>query len=146
MPRKKGIILFADSILRRMKMKDINSKINGGRIHLKLFPGSKSKQLNHHVKPTLNLYKYDSVIVYVDINDIFRCKNESELEELPTNIIEIRKTCRKYKISKIFVYSILPSSRTKINMKSISEKLKNTYFRNIFTFIGRQGTRQMIFR
>ena len=28
MPNKKDIVLLADSILRRMKMKDINSKIN----------------------------------------------------------------------------------------------------------------------
>ena len=54
MPNKKDIVLFADSILRRMKMKDINSKIKWGRIHLKSFPGGKSKHLNHYVKLTLD--------------------------------------------------------------------------------------------
>ena len=57
-----------------------------------LFPGAKSKQLNPYLKPT---HKNDRVIVHVAINDILRCKNESELEELPTNIIEIGKTCQK---------------------------------------------------
>ena len=45
-------------------------KIKGGRIHLKLFPGAKSKQLNHYVKSTLDEYKYDSAIIHVGINDI----------------------------------------------------------------------------
>ena len=54
MPNKKDIVLFADSILRGMKMKAINSKIKRGKIHLKSFPGGKSKQLNHYVKLTLD--------------------------------------------------------------------------------------------
>ena len=67
-------------------------------------------------KPTLDEYKYDGAIVHVGINDILRYKNESELEDLPSNIIEIGKTCQIYKMSKIFVSSILPFSRTKINI------------------------------
>ena len=90
---RKDIVLFVDNIPRGMEMKDINSK-RGGRIHLKSFPGAKSKQLNHYVKPTLDQYKCDSAIVHVGINDILRCKNKSELEELPTNIKEIGKTCQ----------------------------------------------------
>ena len=61
-PNKKDILLFADSIPRKMKVKDIISKIKGGRIHLKLFPGAKTRQLIHYVKPTLDEYKYDSAI------------------------------------------------------------------------------------
>ena len=121
-----------------MKMKDINSKIKGGRIYLKSFSGAKSKQLNHCVKPTLDEYEYDSVIVHVGLNDVLRCKNEPELEELITNIIETGETCQKYKLSKTFVSSIMPSSRTKINIKSINEKLNNLCFTNNFNFIDHQ--------
>ena len=62
------------------------------RIPLKSFSGARSKQLNPNLKPTLDKCKYDSVIVHLVI---LPCKNESELEELPTNIIEIGKTCKK---------------------------------------------------
>ena len=41
------MILFVDSILREIKMKDINSSIKGDRIHLKSLAGAKSKQLNY---------------------------------------------------------------------------------------------------
>ena len=43
---KKGdIALFSDSIPRGMNIKEINRKIQGGRIHVKAFPVAKSTQL-----------------------------------------------------------------------------------------------------
>ena len=51
---KKGdIALFSDSIPRGMNIKEINRQIQGGRIHVKAFPGAKSTQVNHYVTPTL---------------------------------------------------------------------------------------------
>ena len=58
MPNKN--YLFADSIPRKMKMEDINSKIKGRRIHIKSFPAK--KHLNHYVKLTLDEYNYNSTI------------------------------------------------------------------------------------
>ena len=34
-------------------MKDLNSRVKGGKIHLKSLPGAKSSQLNHCIKSTL---------------------------------------------------------------------------------------------
>ena len=84
---------------RGMEIKDINPKTKRERIHLQSFQSAKSKQLNHYGKSTLDVYKYDSAIVHVNINDILRHKNESELEELPTDMIGIGKTCQKCEIS-----------------------------------------------
>ena len=36
-PKKKNIVLFSDSIPRRMKMKHLNPQVNKGRIYLKSF-------------------------------------------------------------------------------------------------------------
>lgn len=77
-------------------------------------------------------------IAHVGISDILQCKYGSKLEELPTNITEPEKTWQKYQISKIFVSLILPSSRTKMNIKSLNEKLKNLCFGNNFNFIKHQ--------
>ena len=55
---------------RGMEIKDINPKTKRGRIHLQSFQSAKSKQQNHYGKSTLDVYKYDSAIVHVDINDI----------------------------------------------------------------------------
>ena len=45
--KRKDITLFAYSIPKGMRMKDLNSCVKGGKIHLKLFPGATAKQLNH---------------------------------------------------------------------------------------------------
>ena len=47
--KKSDIALFSDSIPRGMKIIKINRQIQGGRIHVKAFPGAKSTQLNHFV-------------------------------------------------------------------------------------------------
>ena len=52
-PKRKDIALFADSIPKGKRMKDLNSRVKGEKIHLKLFPGAKASQLNHYIKPTL---------------------------------------------------------------------------------------------
>ena len=46
-PKRKDTALFADSMPKVMRMKDLNSHLKGGKIHLKSFPGAKSSQLNH---------------------------------------------------------------------------------------------------
>ena len=46
-PRRKDIPFFADSIPKGMRMKDLNSHVKSGKIHLKSFPGAKANQLNH---------------------------------------------------------------------------------------------------
>ena len=83
-PRRKDIALFADSISKGMRMKDLNSRVKG----------AKASQLNHYIKPTLEEYKYDCVIIHVGINDTFRNKNDTNLNNLAESILEIVNTCQ----------------------------------------------------
>ena len=52
-------------------MKDLNSHLKGGKIHLKSLPGVKASQLNHYIKPTLEEYKYTTQKMKFSINDLF---------------------------------------------------------------------------
>ena len=133
--KRKDIALFADSIPKGMRIKDINSCIKGGKIHLKSFPGAKASQLNHYIKPTLKEYRYDCAIIHAGINDIIRNKNDTDLNNLPDSILEIAKTCQNYNISKVFISALLPSKRTKVNISQINETLKNLCSRNNFIFV-----------
>ena len=117
------IALFSDSIPRRMNIKEINRQIQGGRIHVKAFPGAKSAQLNHYVTPTLEECSYDAAIIHVGINDILRSKHYDELDKLPGNIIKEGNICQKYNIGKIYISAILPSTRLNINIFDINKKL-----------------------
>ena len=114
--KRKDIALFADSIPKGIRMKDLNSRVKGRKIHLKSFPGAKASQMNHCVKPTLEEYKYDCAIIHVGINDILRNKNDTDMNNLPDSILEIANTCQNYNIGKIFISALPPSKRTKINI------------------------------
>ena len=92
-PRRKDIALFADSIPKGMRIKDLYSRVKGRKIHLKMFPGAKASQLNHYIKPTLEEYKYDCAIIHVGINDVLRNKNDTDLNNLSEIILEIANTC-----------------------------------------------------
>ena len=128
-------MLFADSTPKSMKIKDINRRVKGGKIHLKSFPGAKASQLNHYIKPTLEEYKYDCAIIHVGTNDILRNKNDTDLNNLPDSIIEIANTCQNYNIGKILISALLPSKRTKVNISQINETLKYLCYRNNSPFI-----------
>ena len=87
-----GLLLYVFSIFLEPLLRGTSLDGCFWRIPLKSFSGVKPKQLNPSLKPILDKCKYDSAIVHVAI---LRCKNEPELEELPTNIIEIGKSFKK---------------------------------------------------
>ena len=120
--KKGNIALFSDSIPRGINIREINRQIQGGRIHVKAFPGAKSTQLNHYVTPTLEEYSYNAAIIHVGINDILTSKHD-ELDKLYGNIIKVGNTCQKYNIGKIYKSVILPSTRTNINIFDCNKKL-----------------------
>ena len=74
-----------------MNIKEINRQIQGGRIHVKAFPGAKSTQLNNYVTPALEEYSCGAAMMHVGINDILRSKHV-ELDKLPRNI-KVANTC-----------------------------------------------------
>ena len=126
--KKDDIALFSGSIPSGMNIKEINRQIQGGRTHVKAFPGAKSTQLNHYVTQPLAKYSYDAAIIHVDINDILRSKLD-ELDKLSENIIKVGITCQKYNIGKIYISAIFPSTRTNINIFDINKKLCLKQFR-----------------
>ena len=144
-PKRKDNTLFAGSIPKGMRMKDLNSRVKGGKIHLKSFPGTKASQLNHYIKPLLEEYKYDCAIIHVSINDILRNKNDPDMNNLPDSILEIVNTCQNYNISKIFISALLPLKQTKVNVSQINENLKHLCSRNNFIFVEHKNKVLMIY-
>ena len=87
-----------------MKIKKINRQIQGGRTHVKAFPGAKSTQCNHYITPTMEEYNYDAAIIHVGINDILGFRHCEELGKFSGNIIKVGDTCQKYNIGKTYIY------------------------------------------
>ena len=121
-----------------MNIKEIKKQIQGGRVHVKAFPGAKSTQLNHYVTSTLEEYSYDAAIIHVGINNILRSKRYDELDKLPGNIIKVGNTCQKYNIGIIYISAIFSSTRRYINIFDINKKLRDLCMKYNFEFIDHQ--------
>ena len=108
-------------------MKDFDAAMRDGKFHLESFPGSKPIQLNHHIKPALQEYSYDSVIIHVGINDILSCKNYAELKKTTKLYNENSAYMSKIKYFKNIypIYLIVSCTRTFAKIAKINEGIKN---------------------
>ena len=61
----KKVIIFSDSICRRLKLKEFNSFLNYGNAFKKCFPGTTPKVLLHYCLPSLIEHKPDEVIIHI---------------------------------------------------------------------------------
>lgn len=69
-------------------MKEFNRYLNGGIAYLKLFPGSKAKQLDHCTIHSLEEHKYDAAVIHIWINDLLKDRANIKVMKL-LNILSI---------------------------------------------------------
>ena len=110
-----------------------------GRTHLTVFFGVKDNQLNHYLVLTLEEFDYDCAIIHLGINDMLRSKDTSELKDLSKKIMQIRVTCERFNIGKVYVSSILSSTRTSFNIGQMNESTKKLCHKNNFVSIDHQN-------
>ena len=84
-------------------------------------------------------FDYDCAIIQVGINDILPSKGMSKLKDLPKKIMQIRITCQPYNVDKIYVSSILSSTRNSIKIGQINKVIKLLCHKNNFVFIDHQN-------
>ena len=92
-------------------MKEFNKYLNGGIAHLKPFPGSKAKQMDHHVIPILEQHQYDAAVIHVGINDLLKRRTNINASQIAKDIINIALRCRSHNIAIIFISSIVYSTK-----------------------------------
>ena len=115
-------------------MKEFNKYLNGGTAHLKPFPGSKAKQIDHYVIPILEEHQHDATVIHVGINDLLKSRTNISVSQIAKDIINIALRCRSHNIATIFISSIIYS--TKVS-HTIIQKL-NELLLNEFTKYGFQ--------
>ena len=109
--KKKNIVLFTNSILKTLRMGELNRHINGGKVHLKSFPGSKENQLSHHTIPILEEHQYDAAAIYVRINDLLKgMPNNVTIDNICNDILEIALRCRNHNIKCCLQFQYIPSN------------------------------------
>ena len=109
--KPKNVVIFTDSMLKSLRMNEFNKYLNGGIAHLKSFPGSKAKQMDHHVISTLEEHQYDTAVIHVGINDLLKSRTNIKVSEIAKDIINIALRCRSHNIATIFISSIVYSTK-----------------------------------
>ena len=83
----KRTIMFSDSIPKGIRIREFNRYIANATARLKRFPGATSKALTHYVVPKLQEESFNSVLIYIGINDIPKDQNDLQCESLTQNIL-----------------------------------------------------------
>ena len=133
--KKNKIVLFTDSILKIIRMGELNCHVNGGKVHLKSFPGSKAKQLNHHTIPILEEHQYDAAAIHVGINDLLKGMSNNvtvTVDSICNDIFGIALRCRNHNIDEVFISSVAYSS--KVSHELIMQQLNDLLYKGCIEY------------
>ena len=102
------IVIFGDSITRRIRVRDFNRELNTGHARIRTFPGAVSKEFPHYITPTLEDGNFDIAILHFGVNDLLRNRNQSEaVDELILNLEKTATKCISFGVRKVIVSSIV---------------------------------------
>ena len=104
----KKITIFGDSILQRMKGKEISKELKHGPAYVRSFPGANCNEMSHYVIPHLTERTPDAVVLHVGTNDVRtrRGQREKSNEQIANEIIAIGRTCKSFGVNDVFISSI----------------------------------------
>ena len=94
--KPKTVVIFTDSMLKSLRMKEFNKNLNGGIAHLKPFPGSKAMQMDHHAIPILEEHRCDTAAIPGGINDLLKSRTNINVSEIAKDSINITLRCRSH--------------------------------------------------
>ena len=131
--RKNRLVIFGDSITRRIRVRDFNSELDTGHAKIRTFPGAISKEFPHYVTPTLEDGNFDRAILHFGVNDLLRNKNQSKaVDELIINLKKTATKCMSFGVSQVIVSGIVYNKKVansfvdEVNSKIISMCEHNT--------------------
>ena len=106
--RKNRIVVFGDSITRRIQVRDFSSDLDTGHAKIRTFPGAISKEFTHYVTPTLEDGNFVIAFLHLGVNDLLQNKNQSEaVDELIINLKKTATKCMSFGVRKVIVSGIV---------------------------------------
>ena len=111
--KQNRIIIFGDSILRRISVREFNNESKIG-----------SREILHQVNPTLESDNYDSVVLHFGVNDLLQkaLSKSDTVENQVENIRKVAAKCISHGVSEVFVSPIVRNKRI---AESLVEEVNN---------------------
>ena len=130
------VIVFGDSIIRGIRVREFNQQVKNGYAKFKSFPGCNSKEMLHYIEPTLETGFYDSAILHVGVNDLLNNKSPSSTDDLVSNLVKIVNKCKSFGVMDLFVSGIAFNKRLPYAViKKVNEKIVDMCKKNGIVFI-----------
>ena len=91
--RQNRIVIFGDSITRRIRVGGFNRELDTGNAKIRTFPGAISKEFPYYATPTLEDVNFDIVILHFGVNDLLQNRNRSKVVD--KLILNLKKAATK---------------------------------------------------
>ena len=128
----KKVIVFGDSIIRGIRVRDFNQQVKNGSPKFKSFPGCNSEEMLHYIEPALETGFYDSAILHVGVND----KSSRSADNLMSNLVNIVNKCKSFGVMDLFISGIAFNKRLPYTViKKVNEKIVDMCNNNDIVFI-----------
>ena len=110
--------VLGTSMIKGIRGKEFNSKLNKCRTQFRPFIGATLKQMETYVKPTLNDDTPDALILHIRCNDIGN-KQLTE-NEIAKWIVKIGRQYKENNVNDVFISSLICRAQKKLNDKVIA--------------------------
>ena len=123
---KQQIVIFGDSILRVIRLREFNYWLHKGYAQLKSFPGGTSKELLYYVEPTLKNKKFDAALMHDGVTDLLNDESQVSVQNLLDNLQQICLKCKSAGITRIFISGIVVNNKlTSAYISSANQRISN---------------------
>ena len=132
----KKVIVFGDSIIRGIRVREFNQQVKNGYAKFKSFPGCNSKEMLHYIEPTLETGFYDSAILHVGVNDLLNNRSPSSTDDLVSSFVKIVDKCKSFGVMDLSVSVIAFNKSLQYTViKKVNEKIVDMCKKNGLVFI-----------
>ena len=132
--RGKKCVIYGDSLVKRVRGREMAGFLKNGQCYVKAFPGSTASELCHHVEPSLKSQPPDTVIIHAGTNDI---RTGKTADQIAKNIVEIGQKCKQNGTNDIFISSLIQrrSFHDTKKVREVNDFLKELCTDNNFIYI-----------
>ena len=106
--RRNKVVIFGDSMVKRMKTNEVNGRVRTSKSIIKSFPGARSDEMKYYTIPTIDKFKPNTVLIHVGTNDVKRTDGgDNRIRFIAEDIVNVARACRMKGVKNIIVSGII---------------------------------------
>ena len=120
--------IFTTSMMRGVKVDDINRRFIPGQVTIHRFPGGKAKHMKNQIATHLQEELPDVVVIQCGGNDIpLSQRNTTTMLDIANHIMDMVQECKQHGVERIIVSNVLPreSAVYQLRRKEVNDILRS---------------------